>query len=118
MHEMALLSNVVDIVLKEVEGTDVTRVTAVHLTVGELMDVIEEMVPGLFKFLARGTVAEDAAVVIHHVPAYVQCHGCQEAWQIRIHDESTWACPRCGARRNYRLVSGREFRVDSLEVEA
>ena len=118
MHEMALMSNVVDVVLGEVEGKDIRRVVAVHLTVGDLMDVIEAMVPGLFRHLARGTVAQDAEVVIHRVPAYVQCRKCNEAWRIDVHDEATWTCPRCETYKKYRLISGREFRIDSIEVEA
>ena len=118
MHEMTLMENVLDVVLSEVEGKDVARVTEVHMTIGELMDVIDELVEPLFQFLARGTLAEDAKIVINHVDAYVQCHGCQEAWHIDVRDESTWTCPRCGAYKNYRLVSGREFTIDYLGVEA
>ena len=118
MHEMALLEKVVDIVLEEAQARGADRVTAVHLTFGELSDVMEDVVPGLFSFLARGTVAEGARVVIAHVPAYVQCRKCNEAWRIDVHDEATWTCPRCGAYKKYRLISGREFRIDSIEVEA
>ena len=57
-------------------------------------------------------------IVIKHVPASVQCHGCQEAWRIDVRDEATWTCPRCGAHKDYRMISGREFRIDSIEVEA
>lgn len=117
MHEMALVSQFLDIILDEIEGKGVKRVTSVHLTIGELMDVVDELVPGLFKYLARGTVCEDAEVVIKDVPAYVQCHECHEAWHINVRDQSTWTCPRCGAYKKYRMISGREFRLDSIEVE-
>ena len=117
MHEMGLVSQVVDAVLEEVEGTDVVRVTAVHLSVGELMDVVEELVPGLFGYLARGTVLEGAELTMKKVPAYVQCRKCHEAWHIDPMDEATLVCPRCGTPKTYRLVSGREFRIDTIEVE-
>ena len=117
MHEMALVCQLVDIVQGELEGRDVERVACVRLTVGELMDVVDELVPGLFRYVARGTAAQDAEVVIRHAPAYVQCRRCNDAWHIDVRDEATWTCPRCGAYKDYRLVSGREFRVDSIEVE-
>ena len=118
MHEMALMENVLDIVLSEAERTGAKRVTAVHLTFGELSDVIVDMVPGLFEYLTRGTIAEGAEVVIKRVPAYVQCRCCNEAWHIDMRDDATRTCPRCGARQKYHLISGREFRIDSIEVEA
>ena len=118
MHEMALMEKVVDIVLEEAQRQDAARVTVVNLTFGELSDVIVDMVPGLLEFLVRGTVAEGAEVVIKRTPAYVQCRCCNEAWRIDVRDEATWTCPRCGARKKYRMVSGREFRIDSIEVQA
>ena len=42
MHEMSLLRPTVDLVLQECEKAGVTRVSAVHLTVGVLRDVIED----------------------------------------------------------------------------
>ena len=118
MHEMALMEQVVDIVLEEAQRQGAARVVAVHLTFGELTDVIVDMVPGLFEFLARGTAAEGAEVAIGRTPAYVQCRKCNEAWRIDVRDEATWTCPRCGAYKKYHLISGREFRIDSIEVEA
>ena len=118
MHEMALMEQVVDIVLEEAQRQGAARVVAVHLTFGELADVIVDMVPGLFEFLARGTAAEGAEVAIERTPAYVQCRKCNEAWRIDVRDEATWTCPRCGGYKKYHLISGREFRIDSIEVEA
>ena len=93
MHEMALMEQVVDIVLEEAQRQGAARVVAVHLTFGELADVIVDMVPGLFEFLARGTAAEGAQVAIERTPAYVQCRKCNEAWRIDVRDEATWTCP-------------------------
>lgn len=117
MHEMVMVEKALDMILDECEGRGVSRVTGVTLTIGELMDVVDELVPSLFEYMARGTICEGAELVIKHVPAYVQCHKCHEAWHIDVRDQSTWTCPRCGAFKNYRMVSGREFKIDSIEVE-
>ncbi len=118
MHEMALMRNVVDMVLEECKHSDdIIRVVSVHLTIGEMRDVIDEYVPSMFRFLARGTIAEDAEVSIEHVPMRVRCLGCGEIFRIDPHDQGTWTCPRCDAFQNYRLFSGDEFRIDLIEVE-
>lgn len=117
MHEMALVRTIVDMVSEECSGRDVASVRAVHLTIGELHDVVEELIPAMFRHLAKGTVAESAQVVIRHVPMTVRCNACGDIFAIDERRPETWECPRCHARRNYRLFSGDEFRIDRLEVE-
>lgn len=116
MHEMSFVRPLVEIVLDECARHGAASVRRVYLSVGEMLDVLEEYVPGLFRYLARGTAAADAEVVIRRVPFYVRCNDCGEIFRIDVHDKGTWACPRCHARQHYRLFSGRELRIDSIEV--
>lgn len=117
MHEMALMHDVLKVVLEACEGKPVRAVRKVHLTIGEMRDVVDEYVPGLFRHLARGTIAENAEVTIHHTPLRMQCNRCHNLFGIDVFDESTWVCPHCGARKDYHLFSGGEFRIDSIETE-
>lgn len=116
MHEMALVHQVVDTVLEQVRGTDVAEVTAVHLTICVGRDVIEDYMSGLFSFVARGTAAEHAQLVIRRVPYTVRCNQCGEIFPINVRDSSTWVCPQCEAVKDYRLFSGMEFMIDSISV--
>ena len=118
MHEMSLIKPVVEIVLEQCKGRSVKAVKEVRLAIGEMHDVVDKYIPGLFRFLARGTVAECAEVVIRKIPMTVRCNGCGEIFRIDVRDESTWQCTRCGDRQNYHLYSGREFLIESIEVEA
>ncbi|MEF9876650.1 MAG: hydrogenase maturation nickel metallochaperone HypA [Gordonibacter sp.] len=118
MHEMSLVRKVVDVVLSECEGKNIARVRTVHLSIGELSDVVEEYVQSLFQFLARDTIAENAEVAITRIPVNVRCNQCCNIFPIEIRNEDTWECPRCHAVHDYRLFSGREFRVDNIDVEA
>ena len=115
MHEMGLVRNVVDMVLEECASRDVEAVTSVHLTIGEFGDVVESYVPELFRYLARGTVAADAEVVIERSPARVRCNRCGEIFRVDVH-AGGWPCPRCGAQGDYRLFSGTEFRIDRIVI--
>lgn len=117
MHEMSLVKPVLEMVLNSCEGQGVRAVHAIHLTIGEMHDVVNELVPGLFRYLARGTIAQDAEVTIKTIPMTVQCNDCGNIFRIDIHDDATWHCPQCGAHQHYHLYSGREFRIDSIEVE-
>ena len=117
MHEMALVRNVLDIVLTQCEVHPTTAVRAIHLTIGELRDVIDEYIPGLFAHIARGTVAEHAEIVIHRMPYQVQCNHCKALFKPDLRDASTWVCPTCGTERDYRPYSGTEFRIDRIVVQ-
>lgn len=119
MHEMALVRNVVDIVVDEAEAAHAAEVRAVHLVIGEGRDVVEDYFESLFRFLARGTVAERAEVVLNRVPYRVQCKRCGTVFHVNVVDRTTWSCPSCAAYQDYKLVSGMEFYISKIEaVEA
>lgn len=115
MHEMALTRDVVDIVLEEAEAAGATRVRAVYLTIGYVRDIVEDLFEQCFAWMARGTVAEHAELVITRVPLTVRCNECGRVYHIDVHDSETWACAGCGAR-SYRLETGMEFSVNGIDV--
>ncbi|WP_080802157.1 hydrogenase maturation nickel metallochaperone HypA/HybF [Arabiibacter massiliensis] len=116
MHEMALVRSVVDIVVERAEAAGVDSVDAVYLTIGYGRDIVEDYFDGLFAFLARGTVAEHAELVIERVPVTARCNGCGFVFPLDVFDRSTWAYPSCHAERNYQIVSGREFYISHIDV--
>lgn len=116
MHEMALVREVLNVVLAECATRPVKGVKAVHLTIGELRDVVDEYVPGLFAHLARGTVAEGAVITIEHTPYRVRCNQCGELFTPDLKNPKSWVCPGCGAARDYSPYSGMEFRIDAIEA--
>ena len=116
MHEMALMSTAMDIVLAHAEKTGAKHVTKVFMTIGNGRDVVEELLTGVFGHLAKNTVAEGAELIVRRTPYLVRCKGCGRIYHINVHDSSTFPCPSCGAEHNFELVSGMEFRIESLEV--
>ena len=116
MHEMALTRNVVDIVIAEAEKVHAKSVHAVHVTVGEVRDIIDDIFVDMFGWLARGTIAEHAEVHLTRVPLMVKCNQCGNVYHINTRDESTWPCEKCGVR-DYKLQSGMEFFISNIEVE-
>lgn len=115
MHEMGLVRPLVDTVLEQCEQAHAAEVLSVHISIGEYVDVVERFIPQLFSFLARGTIAEHAEIVVHRIPGYAACGTCNNIFSLDVSDRETWHCPRCG-ERNYRMFSGREFQIDSIEI--
>ena len=111
MHELSLASAVIDTVERHAAGR---RVTAVHLRVGHLRQVVPSALELAFELVAQGTPAEGAEVELVLVPAAVRCRGCgaeseQDAFPLR--------CAACGGLA-VDVVRGEELLVDSLDVEA
>ena len=111
MHELSVTENPLQVVIKHAgEGV---RVLRIHLVMGELSSIVDDSVQFYFDFLARNTVAEGAELVFRRVPVTLDCAACDHQWQPTTAD---WTCPACGAARAT-VISGREFYVDSIEVE-
>ncbi len=114
MHELAVTESVLGIVLKHAKAAGTTRVTAIHLTIGELTGFVDESIQFYFDFISKDTPAEGARLTFNRVPARARCPGC--AQEFVPDPGKLWTCPNCGAIGGD-VVAGREFFVDSIEVE-
>lgn len=116
MHEMAILSNVMDMVLDYAGQNDATEVEEVSLVVGEMRDVVDELMESCFRFLARDTIAANARLVMTKVPLRAQCNDCLLVFPAHVGPGAELACPECGSR-NLSVKTGREFYINSITVK-
>lgn len=116
MHEMALMSRAMDIVLAQAEKVGATRVTSVYMTIGDGRDVVEDLLTGVFAYLSRDTVAEGADLIVRRTPYMVRCNRCGRVYHINVRDRSTFPCPSCRFDHDFSLVSGLEFRIERIGV--
>ena len=109
MHELSLAGAIIDTVERHAAGR---RVTAVHLRVGHLRQVVASSLQFYFEHVARGTVCEGARLEQELVPARLRC-GCGHEWDLD--GVAVFRCPVCdGADTG--VVSGEEFLVESIDV--
>ena len=113
MHELALAQGVLDIVLSTAAGNNAVRVAGVKVIAGELTGTVPEALEMGFAAMAKGTIAENAHLVIQLVPATGQCRDCGSTTGI---DKYCFACKYCGSHA-IEIVTGRELLVESVEVE-
>lgn len=116
MHEMGLVRDVVDVVLDVAQQAGAERVTVVHLTIGYARDVVEDLVQGLFQYLARDTVAADAKLELTRVPITVRCNRCGTVFPISMYKKDTWVCPSCATALDYEMQTGKEFFISDIEI--
>ncbi len=113
MHEVALISGVLEIIDQYTHRLDGRKVKTVNLIVGEMTNAVPEALGMAFAALSRGTVAEGAELVIKKVPLTARCTAC--GWEGKT-EKHEFICPQCSAL-GLDIVTGRELYVESLEVD-
>lgn len=113
MHELAITQSILDIAQKAAAEHQVKRVREVRIKLGEYSGVVPECIQYYFDLISKGTVAEGAALKMERLPIVMRCEQC--GWEGRI-DKYHIQCPACGGIR-LKLLQGREFYVESLEVD-
>ena len=114
MHELSVTQSILEIALDYAARGQATQVVEIQLQIGEVSDFDDEWFQRYFDFVSKGTIAEGAKLRISRVPARIQCDRCSFIFPL---DKATWntQCPSCQSKDTH-LLSGREFRVESLEV--
>ena len=113
MHEMAVTQSILDIAIKHAQQAGASRIVQINLVIGELSGIVDESVQFYLDFLSQDTMAAGAKLIFDRRPAVYRCRECETTFRP---EGFNWDCPACGAL-SFDVVSGREFQVDSIEVE-
>lgn len=113
MHELAVTESIAAICLKHAQANNAQRVLKVNIKLGELTGIVDTYVSFYWGMVTKDTVAQDAELNFIKVPVVAYCPHCEQEFPVEEYDLT---CPRCG-QTDTELVSGREFTVESLEIE-
>jgi hydrogenase nickel incorporation protein HypA/HybF len=113
MHELALAEGIINIVESEKEKNGFDRVLEISLRIGEYSGVIPSCIEEFFPIAAKGTAAENAVLKIEWIPASFVCEDCGHTGAVSPHAA---CCAACGST-SIRMISGREFFVENIQVE-
>lgn len=113
MHELGLMTGVVDSVQKAAEEAGATRVLKVNLSVGVMTEAFPEALQFAFEVLREGTLLDGAELAITMVEPRSRCLECNAEFE---HDRFHMTCPECGSAFT-ELLQGRELAIDSIEVD-
>jgi len=93
------------------------QVKTIFLRIGVLRDIEPEWVQRYFRYISKGTIAEEADILIMVEPVVCKCHSCDEQFglDIKLATDSKVLCPSC-ANNDYELIAGSEFIVSGIEV--
>jgi hydrogenase nickel incorporation protein HypA/HybF len=114
MHELSIVSSVVDSVTESLAKYPGARVMEVRLRVGELSAVIEDSLQFCWGIATEGTELSGARLVVNLVRVTVHCSECGEDGAIE--SLQSFRCPNCGAPAAD-VRSGRELEIEAIEIE-
>ena len=113
MHEMSIVSGVLDAVTQSAQDAGAEKVLAITLRIGDMTEVIDEALSFAFEALTEGTMCEGAKLDVIKVAPRSLCFECGEEFD---HDRFHRVCPQCGSYETH-LLQGRELSIESIEVE-
>lgn len=113
MHELGIMTGVVESVEQAARDAGAERVCKVSLSVGEMTEAIADALYFSFDILKEGTLMEDADLEITMIAPRSRCLECGVEYD---HDRFHAACPECESPFT-ELIAGRELTIDSIEVD-
>ncbi|WP_400206923.1 hydrogenase maturation nickel metallochaperone HypA [Candidatus Methanomassiliicoccus intestinalis] len=125
MHEVSVMSSIVEAVLTELRKYEIESVEEVYLTVGEMTYLGAEQLEFAYEFLTQGTLLEGSKLVIEPEKITVKCSTCGYEGGIKyLGDEEedgvyhtqlpVISCPECAGQ--VEVVNGRSCVVKSVKA--
>ena len=114
MHELSIISSIVDSVTETLVSYPGARVKEVRLRVGALASVIEDSLQFCYGIASEGTPLEGSVLVVKILPVRMHCDKC--AQDVEIASLQSFRCPRCDEPVTD-MRQGRELEIDSIEID-
>lgn len=114
MHELSIVSSVVDSVTESLRSYPGARVTEVRLRIGALQSVVEDSLQFCYEIAIEGTPLAGSHLTVTTVPVTIHCAACSA--DAPLDSLQSFSCPRCGAPADD-LRQGRELEIESIEID-
>ena len=114
MHELSVMRNILQIAVNFAKKQNADEIIRITVTAGTIVNIVPAYAKLFFKMIAKDTIAQNAVLDFNLVPAAILCSACGEKTQFEA-GNMLFICPGCGSD-GVQLVSGRELRVESIEI--
>jgi hydrogenase nickel incorporation protein HypA/HybF len=115
MHELSIVSSIVETVTESLAAYPGARVVEVRLRVGALASVIQESLEFCYGIATEGTALEGSRLAVTTLPVVVHCAPCGQ--DVELAGVQSFRCPRCGELVSEEPLQGRELEIESIEIE-
>ncbi|MEQ8175374.1 MAG: hydrogenase maturation nickel metallochaperone HypA [Syntrophomonadaceae bacterium] len=112
MHELSLMTSVIETVRQGALDNNIARVKKVKLVIGKLSQALPDSLQFAFSVLSADEMFCDAVLEIEEKEIACLCPDCQT--QFTVQDEYSFICPNCQGLK-VDIISGRELFIDYFE---
>jgi len=125
LHELSMAERIVKTVLDVAKSRKASKVVQISLDVGELTFLGHDQLRFGIEVLSKGTISENAKVVISRRRAKILCSKCGYTGNVKHLGEEIHSlvpipiltCPKCGSNEAT-VTEGNECTVRSIRVRA
>ena len=121
MHEVSVMSGIIDAVMAELAKHDVEKVEEVLLVVGELTYLGKEQLSFAYEIMTRETVLEGSDLVFEDEKTEVSCPSCGFKGAAEYYVDEAFhnnipklLCPQCAS--GVKVTKGKSCRISSIKV--
>jgi hydrogenase nickel incorporation protein HypA/HybF len=114
VHELSIVSSIVDSVTEALAAYPGARVKEVRLRVGALAAVVEDSLQFCFELATADTPLQGSKLIVKTLPVTMHCERCAE--DVEIESMQSFRCPHCGEPVTD-LRQGRELEIESIEID-
>lgn len=114
MHELGIMTDVLDTALKVAEEHGGKKVTKITLKIGLMSGIVYDYVQSFFDVISKDTIASGAKIEILEDPAVFKCRKCAETTSYdKLGPE--YVCRNCGSPALH-LESGYGFQIVNVGI--
>lgn len=113
MHELSILSYMLDAVEQQAQQAGARKVLAINLVVGERASFVDDSLLFYFDLLTPGRLCEGAALNIRRTPMRFHCLACDIDYAPA---SGSFRCPGCSTI-GQASSDGNELLIESMEIE-
>jgi len=112
MHELSIVTGIIDIAVREAEKAGATLVEEIELDIGCLTTVEMMAFDLAWKQAVKGTILESCVTTVNRIAGKARCLDCETLFELeQLYDP----CPGCGGHL-LDIQDGKQLRVRSLIV--
>jgi hydrogenase nickel incorporation protein HypA/HybF len=114
MHELSIVTSIVESVAETAAAYPGARVLEVRLRVGALASVVEDSLQFCWTIVTEDTPLAGSRLVVRTLPIIIHCANCDA--DAELSGVQNFHCPRCGQiAADFR--QGRELEIESIEID-
>jgi hydrogenase nickel incorporation protein HypA/HybF len=113
MHEIRIAEDLSMIVLDAARKENLSKVTKVNISFGQLVQIVPEIFEFAFRETLRNSIAQDAETDIEIIPVKMKCKICGSDFHVK---ENVFACNECNST-DLEILQGKELFIKSIEGE-